>query len=199
MGILLLVQVTTPREENFLNVDDLFGKKTWKQVHAAVYAKTLRKFPRAKHEDVDDAVATAMLDLVNYWVHLPSSLRGDDAGRNYNFAVQRGYWTATTWLCGRHGQRAGEESLDESDAYDPPDPRPTPCETAERADERERLRKMLAEMPERELRRWMRSYLRGETTRTTAHACGVSQNTAHLRRTAGLRRLRQRARAYGVL
>lgn len=186
-----------------MNVDDLFGKKTWKHVHAAVFSKTLHKFPKAAHEDVDDAVGTAMLDLVNYWVNLPSSLTDDDPERNYQYAVTRGYWTAAGWMCGRFGQRSSEVSLD-YDAEEPLPPElvdqaPLAADLVEDADERERLREFITDLPPAELKQWLGSYLRGESTRAMANNCNISQPSAFHRRRRGINRLREAAREYGIV
>lgn len=57
-----------------------------------------RKFPRANTDDIEDAVSLALVDLVDYWLQLPSSIVEDDPDRTFWQACKRGTWMATTFL-----------------------------------------------------------------------------------------------------
>lgn len=138
-----------------------------------------------------------MLDLVDYWVHLPSSLDSDNPSRNFNFAVQRGTWMATAFAVQRMWSLASLVSLDEQQAYpEMVTPGPEPEDFMD--DEETTVRKFLATLPEEEFSSWLTSYLNGETVRDAADREGLFFTSVHQRRTRGLKRIRARAHAYGL-
>lgn len=57
-----------------------------------------KRFRRANQDDLDDAVSLAMVDLVDYWVQLDSSIIPDNPDRTFWQACKRGTWMATTFL-----------------------------------------------------------------------------------------------------
>lgn len=71
-------------------------------------------------DDIDDAVAWAMVDLVDYWVTLKSSIVEDQPERTFWQACKRATWMATSFICQEWDDRpvalealtmGGDESL----------------------------------------------------------------------------------------
>jgi len=77
---------------------NIFGERTWNDVSDVVTARLRRSFMWASRDDIEDAVALAMVDLVDYWIQLPSSIVEDDSGRTFWQACKRGTWMAKTFL-----------------------------------------------------------------------------------------------------
>lgn len=181
-----------------VDLDTLFGDRDWGDVQSSLTRRMRRRFGgRLDYDDIDDTVASAMVDLVDYWVHLPSSIVTKDYGRNFNFAVQRGTWMATTFAVQRLMTLATLVSLDEQYTY--PNmviPGPEPDDVID--DEMTTIRNFLSTLPEEEFSGWLTSFLNGETERQAAVSAGVHRSSIHERRTRGLKRLRQRAHSYGL-
>lgn len=181
---------------NPLSLDDVFGDKNWGDVQKSLTRRLQRRFSgRLDFDDIEDAVASAMLDLVDYWVHLPSSLKPDNPGRNFNFAVQRGTWMATAFAVQRMLSLATLVPLDEQYVYpEMVTPGPEPEDFME--DEEATVRNFLSTLPEEEFSSWLTSYLNGETVREAAAREGTHFMSVHERRTRGLKRVRARAHSY---
>jgi hypothetical protein len=77
---------------------NLFGSRNWNDVRGVVTARLRRKFPTALQNDIEDAVAWAMVDLVDGWIEMPSSVDPDNPERTFWYACKRGAWQATTFL-----------------------------------------------------------------------------------------------------
>lgn len=139
-----------------------------------------------------------MVDLIDYWIHLRSSVVLQEPGRNFNFAVKRGYWMASTFLY---------QILTESYRHVPlPDDGLHLPELVERGpepedfdpDEESMVQDFLSTLPDEEFRSWLGDYLAGVTVRASAQKHGVYRNAMQERRQRGLRRIEKRFRAYAA-
>lgn len=148
--------------------------------------------------DIDDAVSSAMVDLFDYWLHLKSSITDDNPSRNFNFAITRGYWMASSFLYHTMCDSSRFIALDERVGHTPemiqrgPEPEDF-LQTEEQA-----VQDFLSTLPEDEYRSWLTDFLEGLTERQAAQRHGVFRNAIHERRTRGLRRIRERYHAYLV-
>lgn len=144
-----------------------------------------RRFPRASFDDIEDAVALAMVDLVDYWVQLASSIDYDDPERTFWLACKRATWMATTFLTQEWDMRDSPlEALSGGEGevvYDRPG-RPAPTRyTASPEDvvlddlDRERFQHFIADQLN-QLGEWLRPFMSGVTTREQARQEGVSQS-----------------------
>jgi len=177
----------------------LFGDKTWDDVRRTLMRRLNKKYGgRVQPADLEDSVASAMVDLVDYWVHLPSSVAPENPARNFNFAVTRGYWMASSFVYRRVSEQSYLVSLDEKVVYGPEmvvaGPEPEDFEPTEEA----KVREFLATLPEEEFTGWLDDYLAGRSERVTARKHNTYPNTIHRRRVAGLRRLRSKFHAYVI-
>lgn len=94
------------------DINNLFGDRNWQDVRDSITRNTARRWPQMNEFDIDDAVSAAMLDLIDYWVNLKSSI-SDDPQRNYAYAVTRGTWQAKAALGTRKTEMENLSSLDE--------------------------------------------------------------------------------------
>ena len=151
---------------------------------------------RVQFADIEDAVSCAMVDLVDYWVHLPSSIAPENPDRNYCFAVTRGGWMAAAHVRRIVNEQAHTTPLDEMAAYHPDLRQPGPEPEDFEPDEEQQAREFLATLPEEEFSSWLEDYLAGRTVRASAQREDVTFAAIHQRRTWGLRRLRRRYHEY---
>lgn len=180
-----------------------FGLRGWEDVRVQVNYRLLRKFPSTPREDLEDAVSSAMVDLVDYWVNLGSSV-SKDTDRNFNYAVWRGTRTALAFLVQRFKDYAAEPFLEQllhdlasSDEHSPPeewflvDPGPGPEELAlDELDRRALLDYFDAEGVE-DWEMWAQDYLDDLTVREAAERQGVSHVAVVKRRQRGIRRMKE--------
>jgi DNA-directed RNA polymerase specialized sigma24 family protein len=96
------------------DIENLFGDRTWEHVRASITRATVRRWPQMNPYDIEDAVSTAMVDLVDYWLTLGSSV-SSDTQRNFAYAVTRGTWKAKAALGERAEEIETSSSLEELD------------------------------------------------------------------------------------
>lgn len=163
---------------------NLFGDKDWNDVRVAITRRTRRKFSRATSFDIEDAVSLAMVDLVDYWIQLASSIYPDDPQRTFNQACRRGEWMAATFLTQDWDKRdVPSEPLTTGISDTPGDGHApvarkwsaSPEDVVIRDMERERFHRFMAEQLDA-LGDWLEPYLAGVTQRQQAKREGVSQS-----------------------
>lgn len=183
-----------------------FGWRDWTDVEEVLRAVIFRKWGHINPEDMDDATQTAMLDLVDYWVNLDSVKGNEDPDQNFRYAVQRGYWTATTWLSNVYEER--QVNLTYEQAYmrenddDSPNAaqtdifedrtQPSPEEQVVQKLEEEEVRRAIAESDPKELSPWLEDYLSDQTVTQVAERLGISHQAVSKRWRKGLKRLAER-------
>lgn len=189
-----------------------FGERDWTDVEEVLRAVVYRKWGHLNREDMNDAIQTAMLDLVDYWVHLPSVDDNRDVDQNFRFAVQRGYWTATTWLSNTFEERnslrtldvdmahqapPGADGLNEEYRHQVPEDRtqPGPEEQVIQKLEEEEVRRAITESDPEELDPWLEDYLSEQTCTQVAERLGISHQAVSKRWRVGLKRLAERMSA----
>lgn len=185
-----------------MDLNNLFGEKNWDDVRVTLMKRVSRRWTRMPKEDVEDAVSEALLDLVNYWVDLDSSISTDPV-RNYHFALRRGYWVATSYLVKRY-KRYGKEvpaevfqnNLDDYEGSgaasfiaDPVDPDPNPEELYVLARDMEKVREAIGSIPAEQREEWFDAFITGLTKREAAELEKTSPSQVQRRRAKGLRTL----------
>ena len=141
-----------------------------------------------------------MVDLVDYWVSLESSISSDPA-RNFAFAIRRGTWTATTFLVEAFERHGTEQSLDIDVEFDE---RPmdlavdhrSPEVIYEENEEFSTVWEKVAQLSPEEYEGWFKSFIEGESVRQAAAREGVHRRCIEDRRRRGVRRLA--AEVHGV-
>ena len=180
---------------------DIFGPRGWGDVHHEVTRRLTRRYAYrlSTPHDIEEAVAGAMLDLVDYWVHLASSVDLDDPERNFKWATWRGTRTATQFLLQRINERSHVVSLSDdgvdSEYHSPRSDRLADCtagpeELACGDDEAKQVRDLIDSLPAENHRRWLGGLLEGLTVREAAKAEGVPCTTEWRRRRAGVEAVR---------
>jgi hypothetical protein len=162
-----------------------------------------RKFPRANRDDIEDAVAWAMVDLVDYWIQLPSSVIDDDQRRTFNQACWRAERMAITFLTQEWDRRdipVEALSTDRDDAADIGVIRKpsmaSPEDIVVNNTERQRFQAFMLEQQHR-VGDWLTPFLDGTTTREQAATEGVTQSAIAYRWQRRLASLTQDARRWG--
>lgn len=79
-------------------LEELLGGQSALDVADVCTKRLKRKFPNARHHDVEDAVGFAVVDLYDYWVSLPSSQKAETPEDAFRLACKRAEWTATRIL-----------------------------------------------------------------------------------------------------
>lgn len=184
-----------------------FGEKTWDDVRGMIAVRLARVFGRPLHA-VEDAASAAMVDLVDYWMHLPSSL-GGSPNRNFAYAVQRGVWMGQCYFsqgldlavqerpCNPIANEESEAA--NGDAHlDVPDPAPGPEEQAMERSDVEAARHFLSGLPAPELKGWLMPLIDGLPVEAQAQAEGVTKSAISHRRKAGFDRLVEAAKKAGI-
>lgn len=147
-----------------------------------------------------------MVDLIDYWLSLESSV-SEDHDRNFKYAVWRATKEASKFLVGIFQDRIHEVSVDGADAYDEEhgslwdrivDTAAGPEEQACDTDEFGRARRLIEEVDTGEIDNWLGDYLAGITEEASAFDAGIHQSSMHRRREAGLRRIAAAACFYGL-
>lgn len=154
---------------------NIFGRRDWTDVQSVLFARIWKKFPRARGDDIDDAVALAMVDLIDYWIHLSSSIVTGNPDKTFWQACKRGTWMATTFLTQEWDTKdVPVESVTDAMTASPADDTPVEDEVLDHL-ERERFTNLVHDQlgP---LGDWLRPFLGGVTTREQAAIEGVSQS-----------------------
>lgn len=171
------------------------------------------RYPMVQREVVEDCVQTALVDLLDYWVNLPSSVDPDNPQRNFAFAKRRGFHTAQSFLHqefrrsnqevpslfpgeygdeigGYSGTNSGGEFLSGTGIVsieDLPngDRNPVEDEVVD-AEDRHRVSAAIASLSQEQIDRWFGGFISGESVREDARRNGISHQAAHTRRQRGL-------------
>lgn len=160
---------------------NLFGDRDWDDVRSVVTRRTRKKFPRARQDDIEDAVSLAMVDLVDYWIQLDSSVLPDDPTRTFWQACLRGTWMAATFLTQEWDARDVPVEALSTDRDDAPSlgigtpMMASPEDIVINNMERERFQRFVRGQQSL-VGDWMRPFLAGVTTREQAHIEGVNQS-----------------------
>lgn len=171
---------------------EVFAGRTWNDVRAVVLHRTAKKFPRAKRDDLEDAVQYAMVHLFDYWLGRDAS---DDGEANWSIALLLGTRRAKHFLVQMWVDKKHERCVDPSDllagldqqAGQPPYDDDEFEEAGE--DEADTLLRQLAESEP-----WLRDYLDGKGPSECARERGVSRQAVHNERNRGMRRLEKQFR-----
>jgi hypothetical protein len=183
----------------------MFGSRSLTDVRHVVASRLVRQFGHSTPpDDIDDAVSFALVDLLDYWIHLGSSIDSSNPDATFWRACKRGHWMATQFLVQEFVERRRFIHWDDADAADDmtnefADPSPSPEEVALTVDELTRLRDFVGSLPESEHSRWLRAYSAGMTEQEQATKEGVSQPAVHYRRARGLVRFARAAHENGLV
>lgn len=191
------------------NSNSIFGERDWTHVQKAVRKNIYARWwwRRVSRDDLDDAIQASMVDLIDYWLSLESSVNGGP-DRNFKYAVWRATKEASKFLVGIFQDRSHELSVDaageDDDEYGTTlwdciaDPRPGPEDVACDTDELSRARRLIEDADSREGDGWLDSFLEGISGAQAARKAGINPRSMTERRTRGLRRLSTRACQYGL-
>lgn len=174
---------TSEREYMPKRPRNIFGDRDWTDVRKVIIYRLRKRFPRVtSNDDLDDAASLALVDLVDYWVTLPTSVVPDDPDKTFWQACKRGTWMATTFLVQEWDARPVPVEALSDDRDDAPQmgavptSPPTPEETVIADIEHEELNRFVSEQFNR-LGDWLTPFLNGTTTREQARIEGVSQQS----------------------
>lgn len=167
---------------------NLFGDRDWNDVRSVVTRRMRRRFPRAGLDDIEDAVALALVDLVDYWIQLPSSIVEDCPRQTFWRACKRATWMATTFLTQEWDMRdvpSETLSTDRDDApvvgvYGATASSDSPEDIVLRNIERERFQRFVWEQLDA-VGEWLRPFVAGVSTRQQAREEGVTQSAISYR------------------
>lgn len=165
---------------------NLFGDRDWNDVRNVTIRRTRKRFPRARQDDIEDAVSLAMVDLVDYWVTLASSIIPDDPERTFWQACKRGTWMATTFLTQEWDARDVPVEALSTDRDDAPSlgittaSVPSPEDIVIRNMEREGFQRFLGSQMS-VVGDWLKPFVAGVSTREQARIEGVSQSAVAYR------------------
>lgn len=160
---------------------NLFGDRDWNDVRNVVTRRMRKKFPRARQDDIEDAVSLAMVDLVDYWIQLDSSVVPDDTTRTFWQACLRGTWMAATFLTQEWDARDVPAEALTTDRDDAPymgvtaPTTPSPEDIVISNMEREKFQKFLGTQASL-VGDWLHPFVAGVTTREQAGIEGVNQS-----------------------
>lgn len=197
------------------NTKNVFGKRNWQDVRNSVLRNITRRWPQMNGYDLEDAASVAMLDLVDYWANLSSSVT-DDTERNFAYAVTRGTWKAKDALGKRSIELTQSASLEELELLD------SDCEdmlgelatepfgdySGDRAPgyqapsaedvmfaqiEHDQLLEIVNNLSPREFNEWFTDFWSGESLVDIAERKNVSPDSIRMKRNRGLERLASRA------
>lgn len=181
----------------------LFGERSWNDVRDVVTLRTRRKFRRATQDDIEDAVAWAMVDLVDYWVQLPSSIDPDDPERTFWYACRRGTWMSAQYLTSEWDGRdipvaalSEETSMAESGGSGIPSSAPSPEDIVVSNHDRKHLQAFMLDQ-HRRVGDWLEPFLEGRSTREQARVEGVNQSAVARRWQHRMASLIEDARVWG--
>lgn len=192
-------------------IDNIFGERTWLDVRREVLRVIARRWRGMQLHDVEDAVSDAMLDLVDYWVQLGSSVT-TDTDRNYAYAIRRGIWRANERLVKLMNERDGSVSLEHLGAIEAGDTgfisglatepfaesftSHTPHGMQESAEdtlfaqvEHDMVLDIVESLGEEEFDRWFADFWSGDSLADIAERRGEQLETVRRRRLRGLARL----------
>jgi len=165
----------------------LFGPKTWDDVRVVITKRLGRKFPGARFHDVEDAVATAIMNLFAVWRNYDSTKRVEESAKLFAFAIAWGTWRAQQYLAqelevsGRLvslSERVGRYEDDQSELQHViPCELPSPEDLLVEAEEAELIAELIDSMPVGDRRRWLDPLLAGEGVRAQARREGQAPMT----------------------
>lgn len=193
------------------DINKIFEPRTWQDVRSSITRNTARRWPQMSEFDVDDAVSAAMLDLIDYWVNLKSSI-SDDPQRNFAYAVTRGTWQAKAALGVRRNEIDTTTSLDELEflsnepeqqinelALEPfadyTSERPQWIQSPSAEDvlfdhlQHDELIELINNLDESELENWFSDFWSGESLTEIAKRDNITLDAVRKRRTRGLDKL----------
>jgi hypothetical protein len=87
-----------------VDIDRLFGDRTWDDVRGKVHARLRAKWPSASRTDIEDAVSVGLCDLMGNWLDMPSTVKAIESGdteKVFAFAVKFGEHRANDYLAAR--------------------------------------------------------------------------------------------------
>lgn len=180
----------------------MFGDKTWEDIRRITCAKLSRTFGGATPHDVDDAAQEALVDLLQYWATLPSSI-SDDTNKNFAFALRRCWHTSSKYLWDALQQQNQETSAGVPDEGDPTwmqgnyvhQPEPLdPLDELIEDENNDELLEAVSRLPADELRSWVQGLIDGESLRATEVRTGIPMKTVQRRRATTLARMGSHSR-----
>jgi len=173
------------RKEQYLDDgSEIFGPgRTWWEVYEYVRRFTVRKWPGAREQDVEDAVSEAVERTMTMWVHWKGSVVPDDPGLTMRGAKRHAAMWAHKALKREMKRRHTEVPVAPSDRL---------------TDAASDVIAALQE-DEREWVGWAKDWLEdGLGVRETARKQGVSHVAIHKRRKRGMERIEPLLREHGL-
>jgi hypothetical protein len=169
-------------------LEDLFAPKTWEHVRKSIVYRVKGSFPRARNEDVDDAVQSAMLSLFATWRHYKSTIEAiSDKEKLFNFAVSHGAHRAKEYLSAivKHNDEEPPVDMFSTEVHSSHRSEMS-AEDVYMAQERGRaVAQTEAELSEEDLDRWFLPMLYGEGMRAQARRQGITHEAVRKRRRRG--------------
>lgn len=193
-----------------METEEIFGpEKTWDDLRRVLASYLWKRFWDISPDDVDDACGVAMVDLVDYWMTLPSSVT-PDLRRNWAFALWRAKHVGAKFLHRLLKERSQVWSYDSvdrdytGDGYSPASLEtwiagvsdPEPLDDDEARDKK--IREILGELPEEELQAWLYPVLVGESERGQARRTNTYRSAVRRTRIQGQERLWTRITEMGI-
>lgn len=185
-----------------MNTEEIFGSKTWEDLRRVLASYLWNRFYAISPDDVDDAVSEAMVDLLGYWIDLPSSVT-EDTRRNWAFALWRAKHIGANRihrLLTERGKIISFELPEEGEQTvldllaNVPEPEP-PTGDEER---NERIREMLSSLDVEDLEKWLHPLLAGESQRAQARRQKIAQSSVCNLRAFGKKKLFAMAVDWGI-
>lgn len=179
---------------------NIFGERTWDDVRTVITGRVRRSFQRVSAHQLEDAVATALVDLIDYWIHLPSSIR-ENKEQTFWLACRRGEWMAKQFLATELGDCTITQVGYPEDAYGEVVGAivggASESDTEDIAQERA-LARLLEDAPDEEFELWLNDFMSGCSLAEAGNRLGVSYQAIQRRRVWGMSRLRHRASELGL-
>lgn len=144
-------------------------------------------------------MSAAMVDLYDYWQHLPSSLDSEDTQRNWKFALTRGQWTCLSYIEAERANESVKVSITETHPNDEEveavllhSDLSAEDEYFQAEFERAVYRMASAMLTDMEHGDSLRGILNGESVRAEARRRGVHRNTVAAQRKVAVKELLER-------
>lgn len=197
-----------------MDVEFIFGERTWDDLRGELLARVRSRYRRVPVATAEDAVSVAVVDLLDYWVWLPTSVVEDDPDLTFRGALRHANWKASRYIL-RELRRPDRTTftdlradLDNDEADDSfneyldtlmvDHTSEDPAEAAGESDLKRRAGRLLEDLSNADKVKWADGLLGGKTALESAMEVGVDVEAIHKRRQRGIRRLIERAPAYGI-
>lgn len=174
-----------------------FTDREWETVRRAIRVRVRERFRFVTPEDLDDAVASAVMNLFVTWKFYPSTLAVEDPARLQRYAIIWGTWRAKQYLADELAVKRDLSYYDREakDSDEPlwnsvPDRDPEPDEVYIRDERIRELKAAFGRMSEKR-RHDLRFMASGTSLRQQARQEGVHPSSIDERRKRAVTELRQ--------